>query len=145
MLVEQECRERSSSPMETSATIGNEVEVKGEEEQEQSCKEKVIQIGSIPEVQINMVQPSSMTFVSPDWSPTPVVSKSNESQLEIIEIFSSEELEAWKEIQESKEAQMMDGDYDILILTNEIQDTEATSKETAISYESDTPTDDAWM
>ncbi|KAI8534718.1 hypothetical protein RHMOL_Rhmol10G0118400 [Rhododendron molle] len=93
-LVEQECREGSSSPMETSAIAGNEAEVKGEEEHEQSCKEKVIQFGSIPEVQINMEQPFSMTFVSPDWSPTPLVSQPNEGPLEIIEIFSIEELEA---------------------------------------------------
>ncbi|KAG5565900.1 hypothetical protein RHGRI_001724 [Rhododendron griersonianum] len=131
MLVEQECRERSSSPMETSAIAGSEAEVKGEGEQEQSCKEMVIQFGSIPKVQINMVQPSSMTFVSPNWSPTPSVSQPNEGPLEIIEISSSEELEAWEEMQGSKEAQMMEGDYDILILTNEIQDNEATLKETA--------------
>ncbi|KAG5553384.1 hypothetical protein RHGRI_011310 [Rhododendron griersonianum] len=74
MLVEQECREGSSSLMETFAIAGNEAEVKGEEEQEQSCKEKTIQFGSIPEVQINMIQPSGMTFLSPNWSPTPSVS-----------------------------------------------------------------------
>ncbi|KAG5565488.1 hypothetical protein RHGRI_001395 [Rhododendron griersonianum] len=185
MLVEQECREGSSSPMETSAIASIEAEVKGEEEQEQSCKEKVIQFGSIPEVQINMVQPSSMTFISPDWSPTPLVSQPNEGPLEIIEISSSEELEAWEEMQESKEAEIVDGSYDILILNSEIQDSETTSKEAAtemykpeivplseltqatthptsemdsgelvklkaklkqaVSYESDTPTDDAWM
>ncbi|KAG5523810.1 hypothetical protein RHGRI_030712 [Rhododendron griersonianum] len=130
MLVEQEGGERSSSPMETSA-IASKEEVKGEEEQEQSCREKIIQFGSIPEVQINMVHPSDMKFVSPDWSPTPLVSQPNDGPLEIIEISSSEELEAWEETQESKEAQMVDGDYDILILTNEIQDIEATSKESA--------------
>ncbi|KAG5553983.1 hypothetical protein RHGRI_011750 [Rhododendron griersonianum] len=170
--------------METSAIASTETEVKGEEEQEQSCEGKVIQFGSIPEVQINLVQPSSMTFVSPDWSPIPLVSQPNEGPLEIIEIFSSEELEAWEEMQESREAEMVDGDYDILILNSAIQDNEATSKEAAkmykpeivplseltqatihptsemdsgelvklkarlkqaVSYESDTPTDDAWM
>ncbi|KAI8559437.1 hypothetical protein RHMOL_Rhmol04G0173800 [Rhododendron molle] len=65
ILVEQEYRDGSSSPMETSVIAGNEAEVKNEEEQEQSCKEKVIQFGSIQEVQINMIQPSCMTFVSP--------------------------------------------------------------------------------
>ncbi|KAG5553372.1 hypothetical protein RHGRI_011298 [Rhododendron griersonianum] len=87
MLVEQECKEGSSSPMDISAIASNEAEVKGEEEQEQSCREKVIQFGSIPEVQISMVQLSNMTFFSPDWSPTLLVSQPNEGPLEIIEIF----------------------------------------------------------
>ncbi|KAG5524189.1 hypothetical protein RHGRI_031000 [Rhododendron griersonianum] len=185
MLVEQECREGSSSPMETSAIASTEAEVKGEEEQEQSYKEKVIQFGSILVVQINMEQPSSMTFIIPNWSPTPLVSQPNEGPLEIIEISNNEELEAWEEMQENKEVEMVDGNHDILILTSEIQDNEATSKEAAtemykpkivplneltqatthptsemdsgelvklkaklkraVSYESDTLTDDAWM
>ncbi|KAI8530535.1 hypothetical protein RHMOL_Rhmol11G0067200 [Rhododendron molle] len=40
MLVEQECREGSSSPMETSAIASNKAEEKGEEEQQQSCGDR---------------------------------------------------------------------------------------------------------
>ncbi|KAG5565476.1 hypothetical protein RHGRI_001384 [Rhododendron griersonianum] len=168
MLVEQECKEGSSSTMETSAIASNEAEVKGGEEQEQSCGEKpsegpleIIEISSSEELEAweEMQESKEAQMMDGDYDILILTNETQDNEATSKEIASfapNAELDldsplifTEAEMYKPEIVPLSELTQATTHPTNEMDSGELIKLKAklkqAVSYESDTPTYDAWM